>query len=281
VRYKLADDAGVTRVVLYGDHDDNPATRPQENFVAGFPVLIVTGNGIRTNADKTVEVEAVKVPGPPVPGSIYTEGNMDCKGTSFHIDGNDYDPALGTIVGGSTPLPGIVATGGPAAVDCNTPQGWNNIEGLGPAPSVATATYDIDLDAYVQTYGSMADFIYNGNTSNPSTAGWGTIDDYKVIHVRGGDLHLSGANGGGGVILVEGDFTLSGQFTWYGLIVCLGDVQMTGGGAGIHIFGCLMTQGDVATSGTVSGNADIYYSSETISKLSDLSGYTVALWTER
>ncbi|UCF78887.1 MAG: hypothetical protein JSW03_01005 [Candidatus Eiseniibacteriota bacterium] len=281
VRYKLADDAGVTRVVLYGDHDNDPATRPVENFVAGFPVLIVTSNGIRSNADKTVEVEAVKVPGPPVPGSVYTEGNLDCKGTSFHIDGSDYDPVSEEIVAGSTPLPGIVATGGLAAVDCNVPQGWNNIEGSGAAPSVATATFDIDLAAYVQTYGSMADIIYNGDQSNPTTSNWGTIDDYKIIHVRGGDLHLSGTNSGGGVLLVDGDLMISGQFSWYGLIVCLGDVDFTGGGAGIHVYGCVMTQGNMATSGSVTGNADLFYSSATISKLSDLSGYTVALWTER
>ncbi len=281
VRYKLADDAGVTSVVLYGDHDNNPSTKPRENFAAGFPVLIVTGNGIRSNADKTIEVEAVKVPGPPVPGSIYTEGNIQCQGTSFHIDGNDYDPVLGTIVAGSTPLPGIVATGGPAAVDCNTPQGWDNIEGQGAAPSIATAAYDIDLAAYVDAYSSVADLIYDGTQSNPNTSGWGTLDDFKTVYIRGGDLHLSGSNAGGGVLLIDGDFTLSGQFIWYGLVVCMGDVQITGGGAGIHIYGCLMTQGDIATSGTVSGNADIFYSSETISRLSDLSGYVVALWTEK
>ncbi|KPJ60784.1 MAG: hypothetical protein AMJ46_04755 [Latescibacteria bacterium DG_63] len=281
VRYKLGDDSGITRVLLYGDHDNDPSTRPMENFASGFPVIIVTSNGVRSNANKTVEVEAVKIPGPPVPGSVYTEGNLDCNGTSFHIDGNDYDPALGTIVAGSTPLPGVVATGGLGAVNCNVPQGWNNIEGEGPAPSVATATFDIDLPAYVDTYGSVADLVYNGDQSNPNTTGWGTIDDYKIIHIRGGDLHLSGSNDGGGVLLVDGDLKISGQFTWYGLIVCLGDTDFTGGGSGIHIYGCVMTQGDIATSGVVTGNADLYYSSETISKLSDLSGYTVALWTER
>ncbi|MFH0778489.1 MAG: hypothetical protein V2A71_07635, partial [Candidatus Eisenbacteria bacterium] len=247
----------------------------------GLPVLVITGNGVRTNASKTVEVEAVKLPGPPVPGSIYTEGTLQCKGTSFHIDGNDYDPATGTIVVGSTPLPGVVATQGVGAVSCNSPNGWDNIEGAGAVPSIAAATYDIDLAAYVQAYSCMADVVYNGTQMNPSTAGWGDIDNYKIIHINGGDLHLSGQNSGGGVLLIDGDMKISGQFTWYGVIICMGDVDFSGGGAGIHVYGGVMTQGNIAASGSVSGNADIFYSSQTISKLSDFSSYTVALWTER
>ncbi len=281
VRYKHVQVAGVPTVVLFGDHDSDLTTRPIQNVVRGLPVIVVTSNGLRGNATRTVEVEAVKMPGPTVPGSIYTEGTLDCKGTAFHIDGNDYDPVTGTIAVGSTPLPGVVATGGVGAVDCNVPQGWNNIEGAGAVPSIAQATVNLDLQAMFNVWESMADITYNGDQANPSTAGWGTIDQYKVVCVRNGDLHLSGINGGGGVLLVEGDLVISGQFTWYGLVLCLGDVDFVGGGAGIHIYGGVMTQGDIATSGSVSGNADIYYSSTTINRISDMTTYTVCLWRER
>ncbi|MBN1503429.1 MAG: hypothetical protein JW952_00030 [Candidatus Eisenbacteria bacterium] len=281
VRYRQMDVGGVQRVVLFGDHDNNLATRPVMNTAHGHPVLIVTCNGRQSNATKTVEVEALRLPGPTVPGSVYTEGTLECKGTSFLIDGNDYDPVTGTIVTGSTPLPGVVPTQGTSAVDCNTPQGWNNIQGEGTAPSIVPATVDIDLAAVFDIYEAMADISYNGTQMNPNTSSWGTADDYKIVCIRNGELHLSGANSGGGILLVEGDMTISGQFTWYGLIICLANVEFTGGGAGIHIYGGVMTQGDISSSGSVSGNADILYSSATISKLTEFQTYRVCSWRER
>jgi hypothetical protein len=281
VTYKYVDIGGAAKVVLFGDHDNNPVTKPTENVAQGYPVLIVTGNGIRGNADKTIEVEAVKLPGPPVPGAVYMEGTMDCKGTQFHIDGNDYDPTLGTVVAGATPLPGVVATGGPSSVSFDNPFGPDNVEGSTSSPSIVTPPFDLDLQAYFNTYASMADIVYHGDTDNPVTSGWGGLDDYKIVCVQGGDLHLSGNNGGGGVLLVDGDFVLTGQFTWYGLIIVLGDVDASGGGAGIHVYGCVMSQGSISGIGMISGNADLLYSSETIQKLSDVSTYTVSLWAEK
>jgi hypothetical protein len=281
VRYKQITVAGTPRVVLFGDHDNNLATRPIQNIVRGHPVLIVTCNGTQNNATKTVEVEALRLPGPTVPGSIYTEGTLECKGTSFLIDGNDYDPVTGTIVVGSTPLPGVVPTQGVGAVDCNTPQGWNNIAGEGSAPSIVPATVDIDLQAVFNIYEAMADISYNGTQMNPVTTNWGTADDYKIVCIKNGDLHLSGSNSGGGILLIEGDMKISGQFTWYGIVICLANVEFTGGGSGIHIYGGVMTQGSISSAGSVSGNADILYSSATIAKLTEFQTYRVCSWRER
>ncbi len=281
VRYKMVKVGGVEKVVLFGDADNNPTTRPVQNVARGAPVLIITSNGHQGTSRKTIEVEAVRLPGLPVPGSLYTEGSLDCQGTAFHIDGHDYDPVADTIITSSPPVPGVVATGGSGVVSCNSPWGWNNIEGTGSAPSIEGATYDLDLQGYRDTYASMADVVYYGTQTNPSTAGWGTASDYKVVYVQGGDLHISGQNLGGGVLVVDGDLTVSGQFTWYGVIICLGDINFTGGGAGIHVFGSVLTQGSISASGSVSGQADILYSSQTISKLSDMYNYSVALWKEK
>ena len=281
LRYKVVNVGGVNRVVLFGDDDNNPTTRPVQNVVSGVPVLIVTSNGRQSNATKTIEIEAVKLPGLPVPGSVYTEGTLECQGTAFHIDGHDYDPIADSIITSSQPVPGVVATGGAGAVSCNTPNGWDNIEGAGAPPSVAGATYDLDLAGYRNSYASMTDLVYNGSQSNPSTSGWGSASDYKIVYVKGGDLHLSGQNSGGGVLLIDGDLKVSGQFTWYGLIICMGNIEFTGGGSGIHVYGCVMTQGSVSASGSVSGQADLFYSSQTISKLSEMNSYSVALWKEK
>jgi hypothetical protein len=39
---------------------------------------------------------------------------------------------------------------------------------------------------------------------------------------------------------------LPGQFTWYGLVLVLGDITFTGG-SGIHIWGCVLTQGGMTS----------------------------------
>jgi len=61
----------------------------------------------------------------------------------------------------------------------------------------------------------------------------------------------------------------------------LGDVELVGGGTGIHIYGAIMTQGDISGSGNVSGNSDVLYSSEMISKLTEFTPYKVIMWEEK
>jgi hypothetical protein len=69
----------------------------------------------------------------------------------------------------------------------------------------------------------------------------------------------------------------------------LGDVKLTGGGAGIHVYGSMMvgesltaidlTSNDV----TLSGNADVYYSSEVLSKIeaSLVPTYAIAYYDDK
>src|SRR2546425_3141563 len=63
VRYKLN---GANQVLLFGDHDNDPTTPPRENTVRGFPELIVTASGRKGVGAKSVTVEAVKWPLPPI-----------------------------------------------------------------------------------------------------------------------------------------------------------------------------------------------------------------------
>jgi hypothetical protein len=99
-----------------------------------------------------------------------------------------------------------------------------------------------------------------------------------VAHCTG-DLHLTGDNQGGGLLIVDGDLDCTGQFTWYGLVLVLGSIRFSGGGAGIHIYGSVLTQGDLVSQ-TVGGNADILYSSIALGRLASLSPYMLVSWRE-
>ena len=99
-----------------------------------------------------------------------------------------------------------------------------------------------------------------------------------MVHSTG-DLHVSGNGQGGGILIVDGDFDVSGQFTWYGLVIVLGDMRYTGGGAGVHIYGSTLVQGGIADQ-TVSGNADLLYSSIALNRLAYFARYQTVSWHE-
>jgi hypothetical protein len=131
----------------------------------------------------------------------------------------------------------------------------------------------------------MADITLNGDQTNPSTSGWGSVatspPTLKIVHIAGGDLHISGNTSGAGVLVVDGDFVLSGAFNWNGVVLVLGDVTVTGGGSAKQIVGALMVQGTVSGTSALNGNIKCLYSSAMISQLNALSRYEISSWIDQ
>ena len=279
VRYKLDSS---NNILLFGDDDNNPLTPPKENLVRGIPEIVVTGSGRRGVGSKIVTVEAVKWPLPPTPGSVYTEGNMTFQGNSFYIDGHDHSAtAPYDTVAGSPSLPGIATPNDPNAISGNlNAQQQDNVEGSGSDPSVQSSSYNLDLQAMADAWSQLADLTYNGSLNNPSTAGWGSLTTLKIVHVKG-DLSLQGSNSGAGVLIIDGDFHLGGTFNYNGVIICLQNVDVVGGGSAKNIVGCLMVQGTLSDATNVNGNVKVLYSSEMISKLYSLTRYEVSSWIDQ
>lgn len=279
VRYKLN---ASNNILLFGDDDNNPLTPPKENLVRGVPEIVVTASGRRGVGSKIVTVEAVKWPLPPIPGSVYTEGSMNFNGNSFYIDGHDhYYTAPYDTVTGSPPLPGIATPNDPNGIANNlNNQQKDNVQGTGADPSVRSSNYNIDLQAMADAWGQIADVTYNGSLNNPSTSGWGTVNDLKVVHVKG-DLSLQGNNSGAGVLIVDGDFQMGGTFNYNGVIICLKDTDVVGGGQAKNVVGCLMVQGTLTGTTSVAGNVKIMYSSAMIGKLYSLTQYEVSSWIDQ
>ena len=283
VRYKLN---AANQVLLFGDHDNNPTTPPRENTVRGMPKLIITSAGRRGLGSKLVTVEAIKWPLPPVPGSVYTEGQMNFNGNSFYVDGHDHNyTAPYDTVAGSPPLPGIATPNDPNAIESQlNGQQSDNVQGTGSDPSVEAAAVNLDLPAMAAAWSQVADISLSGNQNNPNTSGWGSIATnpmtLKIVRIAG-DLHVSGTATGAGVLVVDGDMTLSGTFNWNGVVLCLGDVTITGGGTDKNIVGALMVQGTLAGGSVMNGNIKLLYSSEMISKLNALTDYEISSWIDQ
>jgi hypothetical protein len=275
VHYKLN---ATNQVVLYGDHDHNPSTAPIQNLTQGFPVILATSEGMQGAAMRRIEIEAVKRPYQTVAAATYSEDDTFAfNGTQFLVSGRDWDPDTGLPLVGGTEVNGIVTTQDPnniiGALHSNQ---MNNIEGVGPEPSVQPSPVNLDLQALRDEFAGLADVTMGGGTvAGPS---WGNANDYRVVHCTG-DLHVSGGGQGGGVLVVDGDFECTGQFTWYGLVIVLGDMRFSGGGQGVHIYGSTLVQGGISHQ-TVSGNADLLYSSIALNRLAYLARYQTVSWHE-
>ncbi len=279
VRYKRN---GANQVLLFGDADNNPVTPPVENLVRGVPELIVTSAGRRGVGAKTVTVEAIKWPLPPVPGSVYTEGNMNFNGNAFYIDGHDHAPTApyDTLTGAAT-LPGISSPNNAAPIaSALTAQQVDNVQGSGADPSVRTSSLNLDLPAIAASWAQIADVNYLGATSNPDMSTWGTMASLKVVHVAG-DLTITGNGSGAGVLIVDGDFHLGGTVNYNGIIIVLGNVDIQGGGNAKNIVGGMMVQGTLSGTTNVAGNVKVMYSSAMINQLYSLTRYKISSWIDQ
>lgn len=208
-------------------------------------------------------------------GAIVTAGDISVKG-SAEITGNNSDPAgwsqCANIAGRDTfaityapgkdvdiQKPDLV-TGGtnadPAAGDSNTyvrygTESWNSL----------VAAADIKLNA--GTYGpepvgtaTSCDFNAGENWGEPLRAGMGHIkgcEDYFPIIYVNGQVNLSKGRGQG-ILLVNGDVRLNGNFQWFGLIIARDDIVK--GNGTFDMWGSAMSRNaNVLDDNSITGNS--------------------------
>ncbi len=279
VRYKLN---AANEVILFGDHDDDPSTPPRENLVRGVPKIIVTAAGSSGHSTRIVTVEAVKWPLPPVLAAVYSEGTMTFRGAAFQIDGHDHGiESPSDPIADAASLPGIASPNDPNAISAELigPRA-QRVRGGGAAPSVASSGMNLDLQAMGEAWSRIADVTLSGDQRDPEPGSWGSIENLKIVKVEG-NLSVSDSLTGAGVLLVQGNLDWGGQARWSGMIICLGDVKIHGGGAGPTILGSLLIQGTPTGRSEVSEGTKILYSSAMIRRLAGLTGYEVSSWIDQ
>jgi hypothetical protein len=272
---------GSNTIYRFGDPDGNPITPVCKNTTDGSPIVKVTSLGHKGRSLRRIEVELVKTPLPYTDGVIYVETNsLKFNGNKFLISGQDFNPATGDTVPGSTRTKAVVTTEDPAVLIANLKENqYDQVIGITGTPDVHGTTYDLDLAGYIREYSSCADIVYVGDQSNPDTGGWGGINEYHIIHVKNGNLNVSGSAVGGGILLVDGDFQATGGFTWYGMIIVGGAIDWSGGGNNVNLYGAILSAGTVERA-DLSGGIKLVHSSEALAKLYDLKGFQVLSWNE-
>ncbi|HET9005033.1 MAG TPA: hypothetical protein VFN39_13600 [Gemmatimonadaceae bacterium] len=237
--------------------------------------------GARRRAGMIVRLE---VPQVKILGAITTRGTVKIGGSTA-ISGQDTSfagwncpPAGAAVAGAVVPSTSNLSSGGSCGAT------YSCIKGS-PLVSISTAAMDTNTYFY---YGgltwndlvSMADKQVTGTMNNigPSTAAgacrysdirnWGDpnraatpglCEQYFPIIYAPGDLAING-NIGQGVLLVAGNLSIQGGFTFYGPVISRGTVKLTG--TGNHINGSVLAANvvDSTTSSMVSGNSAIQYS---------------------
>lgn len=222
---------------------------------------------------------------------VDPDAALDLKGNAFLIDGNDHNPD-GTA-GSGPAVPGIATLegsppGANAAVFLSQipAKNYDQVRGAGSSPSLGETT-GVDIDMIFDSFKSrMTQTIAPGTYTSPNLGDW--TDSELPVTYASGDLHFSGKGKGAGVLLVDGTVTVTGQFTFYGLLVVRGDIRLSGGGAGVHTYGTVMvgqslTAVDPESEVTISGTADLFYSSAVLARLEDMlaASYAVVYYDER
>jgi hypothetical protein len=216
-------------------------------------------------------------------GAITTQGNTTVNG-NVSVNGNDAAPAGWAACGG----PGAAVAGAALSPTTNiTVNGNVSVQGN---PSTLTTPAAGDTNTYFnygnsnyQSLAAAANMTYPGGTllngvgpiavgavcqASVNPANWGDPNRatpagacesyFPTIHVLG-DLKVTTGRGQG-VLLVDGDFTVAGNFSFTGAVIARGGLKMSG--TGNKIVGAVMAASvSVDDDVALSGNTSLQYSS--------------------
>ena len=250
---------------------------PEENTTTGRNIYIITSEGYSSDgASKTLRVEASPVPDITVPAALYTKADTTIQGNSTYVVGLDKC--------GTTALPGIISMLGV------TQNGMPHIDGSPPV--IANSTQNINIQYMIDQFKGNSNYSYNVNSSTLTGMSWGspapgaspqdatTCNDHNVVYFNTDSTYVKfmGGTTGCGLLLVEGDLHVGGGFKWYGAVIVTGSIVFSGGGEK-NVTGAMLAGGTVSAD-LVSGDANLLYCSEAISKQTSYRPLKVHRWAE-
>jgi hypothetical protein len=238
--------------------------------------------GSREAVKRVGAVLRLRIPTIRANGAITTAGNIQVKG-SGEVHGENYLPPGWTGCDASAPNKAAIVATPTATVDI---QKANSVTGSPPVTRDALAA---DSNTYVrygdetwQALAAQANIVLaggegpntapsvtgDGSCNKASSSNWGEplrgagsvaacYNYFPIIYVTG-SLHLNNGRGQG-ILLVDGDIKVNGNFQWYGLIIARDDIIKGNGTANVH--GAVMTRNvNIADQNEVLGNITFRYS---------------------
>lgn len=122
------------------------------------------------------------------------------------------------------------------------------------------------------TYGTIGPVLNADGTCNTAAAdNWGAITQphacggyYPIVHLKGPTQSwiINGGGGGQGIMLVDGNLSVQGNFQWTGIIIVRGtfSISGTGGGGGAKVIGGVAAMNRGGGTNNMAGNSSITFS---------------------
>jgi len=271
-------------LVLY-----DAAIYPPENFDSGQPIEVVTVPAILNGSRRDIQTEVTRFPiKVGVPAAITCDMGIDLTG-NLAACGHNHDlyTPVGTKIPGCHPwelcsmrtqdIPAgcqfsVVTTGDPALTG-----GSSNVEGF-PAWSDTSST---NVFNNVDEYLGIPEDIWEDVKSDPDyTSANDAVNMDGIVVVNGDATGTEKFNGndGYGLIYVDGDMEIAGNFAWRGLVFVEGNCDVTGTA---WILGAILVRG-TTTVAFAAGNSTVLYSRDAINLyVSKGLDYTTLAWNEQ
>lgn len=216
----------------------NSGSKPSTHI--GSPVYLVTALATDSNGYKqTVRADISGVPEPPLNAALFSKDAILIGSDTVSIQGNDENqPSL-------TNLNGLESQGSISG-------SMSNVAGS-PLPARANSAFSYNIDSLIKTLkppssreiekvapaiSKLSDGTYVGDGLN-----LGRIPadgDSSQSTFADGPLSISNSTGQG-ILVVNGDLSVTGSFIYYGLIVVKGKLYFDGGASpGIEIHGAII-----------------------------------------
>jgi len=229
-------------LVYYGYGNPATPTKAVQFTAVGAtayqPVAMLTAYGSSGGSVSALQIEVVHDPGPPLPAVIYSRANFTGHGSSMTISGLDQcgvAPAIGSVY---TLAPGTTSLSGSPTL-------------LGNPSTPQNGAMDIDIASYITRLKTGATVV----TTDQNGTNFGSASNDVTVYNAGGVKIQNGT--GYGLLLVQGDLVMGGDFVWHGLVLVSGNVKFDGGGGGANIRGAILG----GTFESVNGGVDLAYDS--------------------
>ncbi|MGH7591406.1 MAG: hypothetical protein ACREL2_08185, partial [Gemmatimonadales bacterium] len=253
----------------------------------GFTYLMTSTGQVKNGSGNVLATRAYgmiykkNIPTLNVQSSVTVAGGVSVGG-SANINGNDVPPTTGgwasTCAGQPTANQPAIRTDSSVST-----HGGPTLTGGTVSNDTTVGTTITDVNQAYNTFINSANVTIASGTitgANPvlnashlcdrtNTSNWGDPEHnlpylttypcasyYPIIHVTG-DLKVTG-NIGQGILLVDGNFTSGGGFTFYGLVIVKGSI--TKGNGTSNFYGGLLSESASITD-DLTGNINIQYSS--------------------
>jgi hypothetical protein len=246
------------------------------------------------------------------PSALTLAGNSvafsGANSNQYFVDGKDGDgnpPAVAGCTPGTTSLPAIGTTGttNVTNVDSGIPRPTHYTGGGLATPSVSNVGTSLNstlqspaaLDQLIQTISNNADLVINGNATNANMPSTMSATNPETVVVDG-DFSMSGNFTGYGLLIVTGNFSYSGTTGWAGIVLVVGKGTTTfnGSGGGNNEFdgaiytattkdalgNTLSTLGNVGFDISGGGGNGIYYNSCWVNQANQPPSYQVLSFRE-